>query len=316
MSEQRFERQINEAKQPVRVQCFTGRKGYASLRVIRLEVRKVALMNTRRDWLLGSVVVLGLTLSGCAWASKQPTMTQATAGERQLRIGGVSNVRDMGGLKTRDGRRIKAHRLLRGGSLNRLTVAGGQRLQQTEDLRAVVDLRSAHEMRRKPDVRLTGVTYYQDSVVHNGYVGQTPTQFYQGLVTDQIAQRGYGDFLDQLVTQRQGATYFHCTYGKDRTGVAGILVLAALGVSKTTIREEYLDSNAILQADPHVVFVHGHQTRGKRRPVHFVRRVTEKDFNTVFRTIETQYGSMTNYLRHLGLSAAKETKLRQLYLTK
>jgi protein-tyrosine phosphatase len=44
--------------------------------------------------------------------------------------------------------------------------------------------------------------------------------------------------------------YFHCTYGRDRTGVVGALLLLALGASRATVMEEYLLSQPNVGAYP------------------------------------------------------------------
>jgi Tyrosine phosphatase family len=44
--------------------------------------------------------------------------------------------------------------------------------------------------------------------------------------------------------------YFHCTYGRDRTGVIGALLLLALGASRQTVMEEYMLSEPNVGAYP------------------------------------------------------------------
>jgi protein-tyrosine phosphatase len=44
--------------------------------------------------------------------------------------------------------------------------------------------------------------------------------------------------------------YFHCTYGRDRTGVVGALLLLALGVSRQDVMTDYLLSKDSVGAYP------------------------------------------------------------------
>ena len=52
----------------------------------------------------------------------------------------------------------------------------------------------------------------------------------------------YSKFLD-LLLNTPGGFLFHCSAGKDRTGIGGALILYALGVEKKVILEDYLLSN-------------------------------------------------------------------------
>ena len=46
---------------------------------------------------------------------------------------------------------------------------------------------------------------------------------------------------------KHGALLFHCTAGKDRTGMAAYLILSALGVEQKIIMEDYLLTNTVTQ---------------------------------------------------------------------
>ena len=50
-----------------------------------------------------------------------------------------------------------------------------------------------------------------------------------------------------MLLRNDGYVYFHCTAGKDRTGVAGFLIMIALGMSEEDAIQEYLLSNIYLK---------------------------------------------------------------------
>ena len=54
------------------------------------------------------------------------------------------------------------------------------------------------------------------------------------------AVKAYKQFFDILLDQEEGAILWHCSEGKDRTGLASLLILHALGVPPETIMEDYL----------------------------------------------------------------------------
>ena len=56
--------------------------------------------------------------------------------------------------------------------------------------------------------------------------------------------------LFELLLRNDGNLYFHCTAGKDRTGVAGFLIMMALGMDEKAAVNEYLLSNQYLKLDP------------------------------------------------------------------
>lgn len=53
--------------------------------------------------------------------------------------------------------------------------------------------------------------------------------------------------LFELLLKGDGCVYFHCTVGKDRTGIAGFLIMTALGMSEDDAVKEYLLSNKYLK---------------------------------------------------------------------
>ncbi|SMS14791.1 Protein tyrosine/serine phosphatase [Levilactobacillus zymae] len=265
---------------------------------------------------IGLSVLLFSWLSGCAAQAGTTKPIKSVVGTH-ITLQGPTNVQDLGGIRTKDGQTVRAHRLIRSSKLADYTTQDLRTLRVTYHLRSIVDFRSSREIQQTPDPRVAHATYHQDSVVANNYGQRTTKQFYQGLVSDPIALRGYRAFFNQLLRQKSGATLFHCTYGKDRTGIGAMLVLSALGVSRQTILREYLYANTNLARDPHIVFLN-QRTPGKRAKTHLQRinAVTKGDLTAATQRIDQKYGSMTNFLKKLGLTPAKQTQLKRLYLTK
>ena len=88
------------------------------------------------------------------------TLTPAkTEAEHEIKLEGAFNVRDLGGFITKDGRQIKAHRLLRSARLNHLTANDITQLTKIYHVGIDFDLRRPQEVAAQPDVRMPGVTY-------------------------------------------------------------------------------------------------------------------------------------------------------------
>ena len=170
-----------------------------------------------------------------------------------LKFDGIQNVRDLGGLPASDGRHVKPGRLLRGAGLAHATDADIARLQAIP-LRQIVDFRDGSECARHPDRPVTGALYHSlpalpalpGQAARNGGVPDFAPLFlriYGELASTKESHFAYFEFFRILLACPEGAVYFHCTQGKDRTGVGALLALTALGVPQEVIAEDYFLSN-------------------------------------------------------------------------
>ncbi len=171
----------------------------------------------------------------------------------------AANLRDLGGIRIADGRRVRSGLLFRAGHLSDLNEADVSTVAGL-GLRTVVDLRrpSEIESRPHPELSVTDVLHCQVSsddnefaVVANLLGDMTHQVDGPGMVEDYF-RRNLTDRLDayrpvfHLVTDPDRLPLlFNCTAGKDRTGfVAGIL-LRLLGVDADTAMADYLLSNEV-----------------------------------------------------------------------
>ncbi|MDT7548611.1 MAG: protein-tyrosine phosphatase [Actinomycetota bacterium] len=167
-----------------------------------------------------------------------------------IELAGASNVRDVGGLRAGD-RAVRRGVLLRSDHLDDATTDDLTLLAGKLGLRGVVDLRVAAEDPRPPAWDGHGVE-----------VLPLPLFDLSG-TTDRSAFRGdqadaYGAMLDlagaslvailQFVLRAEGApVLIHCAAGKDRTGIAVAVLLAAAGVDHEDIVADYLATDERLQ---------------------------------------------------------------------
>src|SRR3954449_4616279 len=167
---------------------------------------------------------------------------------RALAFHGLLNARDLGGLTTVDGRRVRRGRVLRSDSLRGLTDAGATALVRDVAPRLVVDLRTAEECAREgrgladvADVRYVNVPLQPKAALG-------PEQVAAGLATNlfddyvlQIRDNGPQLLaaLDLLAAEGSLPAVVHCTAGKDRTGVLVALLLDLLGVEREQIVADY-----------------------------------------------------------------------------
>jgi len=174
----------------------------------------------------------------------------------------LANFRDLGGLKTRDGRTIREHCILRTAKLYQLPQADIDLLLQ-HGLKHIIDLRIENETSRQPDDVLPGVEYsiiplredyvkYQDK---SGPQKRSPRalakaiptmgEVYKLMVTTDFSLDALRQIFQIIFGEAapDHAILFHCTEGKDRTGILAALIERLLGVDEETVFEDYMLSN-------------------------------------------------------------------------
>ena len=142
--------------------------------------------------------------------------------------------------------------------------------------------------------------------------------FYVLLITSTKAQKAYRNFFDVLLNAKDGeGVAFHCTQGKDRTGIAMMLLLTALGVDKETIIKRYMKFNRLTFWFRFWVFIGMFLVKSPKLAFNLDRIIgTRKEYiETSYATIERDYQNIDNYIRtNIGLSDEEIHILRSKYL--
>ncbi|HJS85309.1 MAG TPA: tyrosine-protein phosphatase, partial [Acetobacteraceae bacterium] len=183
---------------------------------------------------------------------------------RVLALEGASNVRDLGGWPTSDGRRVRFGRVFRSAALTGLTERDIDVLAET-GLRTVCDLRGTREAERAPYAldRLPGVTVRRlpiEPSVGASLRDLLATREATGEDVLTVMKRAYQAYALEwshryraifALLQDEAALplLLHCSAGKDRTGFGAALILTALGVPYEAVREDYLASNRLWRGD-------------------------------------------------------------------
>ena len=248
------------------------------------------------------------------------------------------NSRDLGGYVTTDGHHVKSGRLFRTALLHDLDDNDLQLLNQL-NVTKIIDFRDNAEVDRLPDRVPDSATYFHLPVFKEDETGASlstakPLQrlavdyqagikwmltAYHDMVTIESAKAAYQEFFSQLLAAGEDeATIFHCTAGKDRTGVAAYVLLRILGISAEDAREDYLWTNVYSAARVRMRLKQVKAAAGNDVVAYNVRHMSAalpQYLNTATRIVNQQYGGMQPFVREfLGLSNDDVATLRQLYL--
>jgi protein-tyrosine phosphatase len=179
---------------------------------------------------------------------------------QRLPLSGAVNFRDLGGYRTVNDRQVKQRLVFRSDHLSRLTAEDQQLLQHLR-FKVVCDLRTAQEQQRHPDllprdgsIRLLLLPIqagnFDPALVMDrlraGERDWLSLDFFVNLYRQYLDDFGpvWGKILRLIAAPANLPLVFHCTGGKDRTGICATLLLLTLGVQEKDIFLDHDRSNA------------------------------------------------------------------------
>ncbi len=276
------------------------------------------------------------------------TVTQEISLKTQgIEIDGVENARQLGGYICADGRKIKDGVLLRSAALSTLTEEGAKTLSEKYNLKYIFDFRMDSEREAQPDREVPGaenlslpvfasalydeetMAAIRDAMKEGGDREDTYlvlarhkglTGIYQKMLLTGEGQKAYTQFFDTLLKLEDGGSVlWHCTQGKDRAGMAAVLLLYALGADEETIKQDYLLTNEsykelIAETEKKAETLDLDEAE-KKEYLGVIAAVYEEFLNMAVDSVEEKYGSMQDYLKNqLGLSDTDLKTLRDKFL--
>ena len=170
--------------------------------------------------------------------------------DRNLNWDGCHNIRDLGGLATNDGGRTRWGSIIRADLLGRLTLRGKQELLDY-GVRAIVDLRAAHEIEEYPPAVFTNkknAPLYINPQLNNAppaaraRMKQARTRAELFILLLDHMQANQAMILRAIANAPRGGLVVHCHSGKDRTGITAGLLLSLAGVQEEAIAADYAAS--------------------------------------------------------------------------
>ncbi|KUM87663.1 MULTISPECIES: tyrosine-protein phosphatase [Streptomyces] len=253
-------------------------------------------------------------------------------------LSGVRNFRDVGGLPTADGRRVRHGVLFRSGHLAHATEEDAAFLTSL-GLHTIFDFRNAADQKLEgPDVDLPGVTNVNlplsdpaegtwfwkmvrdgdieqlRELLGDGKAAERMTNSYRTMVKERTAE--HSEVLRSLAEDSVPAL-MHCAAGKDRAGLSIAVTLLALGVEREAIIADYLESNAKhrrykVRRTSTSADAYSPEVMELLSPLFEARA---EYLQAAFETIEETWGGVEEYLRQgLGLTPEIRERLRERLL--
>jgi len=238
--------------------------------------------------------------------------TAAMVGERRPLVEGTPNLRDLGGYAAADGRRVQWGRVFRSSNLGRLTDRGLDQIRRL-GIKFVCDFRTDAEAakmpNRFPDSEAAG--YLHLPIQHGDF---EPTSAFDrikrgdyGWISEDFMVEGYIDSVERypavwarlfelLVDPRRRPLLFHCTGGKDRTGVAAALILLALGMPRDTVVGDYGLSDGYNLGVRRTIYEHLRPFNVDIAGVEPYFTAPESRLRALLTHIDSRYGSAVDYL--------------------
>ncbi|MEG2258965.1 MAG: tyrosine-protein phosphatase [Oscillospiraceae bacterium] len=260
----------------------------------------------------------------------------SVAATRLWLIKSLPNLRELGGYNTADGESfVKYGQLYRSDRLCQLEGADTERFLQL-GIRQIVDFRVDSEIKGKEDPEFRGIDYLntppiaQDNHCFNysfedvlressENIKKTREALYEQYREMAFGSRAYRD-LFRFIARDKTPILFHCTAGKDRTGVAAALILLLLGVPRDTIVYDYMLTCTARKEHIDEAYKVLEKRVRDASVLEFVESLLSVQQSSIESTLDAVLGRYPNtddyFVKELGLTADELSNIRKKYLTK
>ena len=250
----------------------------------------------------------------------------------------INNLRDLGGIPAADGRRLKPFLFIRSAVLDQLTDEDCRMLYEDLHVSRVLDLRTAKELLLRPECDVPHVAYIHFPLLKETNLGISKSSsanlddrfletsdpaerlamvprmenVYPTMLTSDFSRTNLRALMASLAGYELGGTVFHCTSGKDRTGMIAATLLTVLGVSREEILKDYMKSAAFAETEAEPLYRKVKARLGDEALARQVRRIMEAHesyLQAFFDEMDRQYGTPERFIREF-LRISDESLLR------
>ena len=243
---------------------------------------------------------------------------------RKIDFEGLNNTRDLGGMCTTDGRKIREGLLFRSGALYRATEKDLKELADY-NLCRVYDFREEDDRERHPDPDIPGCSNLWIPILMESGAGveqgekaqeeaykmfrnliENPeqsaammTDIYRQFIRGEYCRKQYGRFVKDILSISQDAQkegkqpviLWHCAAGKDRAGLGAVILQEIFGVSREDIFADYMLTNSYVMKE-----VEAQIEKHRSKLMEFYGDQTEKIFPSYCEVVVNMMEARTEYL--------------------
>jgi len=252
----------------------------------------------------------------------EPRMSQSYP--RHIHFESVPNFRDLGGYRTHDGRTVAWRRLFRSAALHKMNERDIARLKQEIGPRAVIDLRRPRDPEKNLEplllkeigaryhpipFRPDGPAYLEDEAKANPNA-TTMGEIYLYRVSEKPFGKRLADALEIIAEPENHPLVFHCSAGKDRTGVLAAMVLTAMGIVDDDVVEDYALSAPCMKDIRDRMASDPETAPGVKDLPEFQWEASAHSMVTFLSLLRREYGSADGYLKSNGASSSLVDRLK------
>lgn len=223
--------------------------------------------------------------------------------------------RDFGGIKNNNNKEIKSNMIFRSTHLYKVNFFNRIKINYLK-LSKIIDLRTDSEIKEKPDKKFKNIKYCHIPIFNENIIGITHEKentsielleyspsmidLYKIMVTNDFSVLQLKKIINEIVKSDNFGILFHCTIGKDRTGIISMLILTILDVDMDTIMTNYLHNsiNNIIKSN---VFYFLVRTKTKNKELALKAKsiflTDEKYLLSAINAINSKYGNLDNFIR-------------------
>lgn len=222
------------------------------------------------------------------------------------------NIRDLGGIVNRDGLKIKNGLFVRSSHLGDFSDNDLTNLKNNYNINTIIDLRNKGEVLEMPDRLLDGMKYFHIPILSGSRAGlsheksgvsldKVPNmcELYRGMAISETSRRQMKKILKIIMDSKRQCVLFHCTIGKDRTGIIALLILTMLDVPIETIYEDYLYTNVITEPEALelrqaiIDKTHNEEYADEVKDTHLAQK---EYMDSIIEYMEEEYGSVLGFI--------------------
>ena len=216
--------------------------------------------------------------------------------------------KDLGGIITKDGKMIKKGFMIKSSYLKK------NKQKQTQ-AKKIIDMRIDDEKNTKPEVVFDGVKYLHMPVFNDSMAGVTHENegdkvdqikrvpemidIYRYMVGDEYCYSNLSKILKEIIDSDVYPVEYHCSEGKDRTGIVTMLLLSILGVDESIIKENYLyvnKKNAFKSNVYYLAILLGKRDKALAKKIKSFTIAKTEYIEAAIDEIKSKYTSMDEYV--------------------